>query len=303
MINKEKFFVVVLLFILFFIVNSSASAADYNVNSNTDLDDIHNWINNTAQKGDRLIFTSSNYELNDTLVVNKPIIIGSRMNTVVNFNKNKTMVDIQTNAVNIIGLLLIHNKYAGYDNKNREFISTISTSTMKNSYIKFNMKNCKINTLNVGIDININGNIVNSKIKSSLSCISSLYWKGHLYNSELRGDTGIYFYDLDFNSLKTIKWKGNIVKSNIIVKEIPVSLGYYKGTVYNSRIYNNEFSTDGGYPAFGVTSGKFTINKSRIISIQQSPIIISKNKVKYKITKTKLESGKGYPKIDYYKFS
>lgn len=41
-----------------------------------------------------------------------------------------------------------------------------------------------------GININIKGNIVNTKIKSDTVGISSAYWIGHLYKSELRGIMG-----------------------------------------------------------------------------------------------------------------
>lgn len=293
MISKKSYFFVSFLILLVFLVCSSVSASEYIVDFDTSLDDIHDWMNNTAKKGDKLVFTGNSYVLNDTLVVNKPIIIGSRENTVLTINKKKTMIDIQTNAVNLVGLSLIHTNYPGRDN-NDESIGTISTSTRKNSYIKFNMKNTKITTITAAITINIQGNIINSYIKSDDRCISSNYWKGHLYKSNLRGRSGIVKA-----SLPETKWKGNCINSNIIVEQLPLYTSYYKGTIYKSKIYS---TSDLHCIALSALSGKFTINRSIIRSQSDTAILIGKNKKQVKIIKSKIIPAKGYPKYKIIKY-
>jgi hypothetical protein len=308
MIKKKKILLILLLLKLFFLVVGSVSAADFNVYQNTSLDEIHNWMNNTAQSGDKLIFNGVSYTLNDTLVISKSIIMGSRQNTTLIFNKNKTMIDIQTGTFVIIGLSIIHRHdnnmhesvdRAAYDSEKNKYISTISTSTREKSFIRFNMINSRLSTAYGGIEINIRGNIVNSRIRSdNFDCISSSYWIGHLYKSELRGKSGI---DNVFGTSGGVKWRGNIINSNISVLYHALRADYYKGTIYKSRLINlHDPNSMDVFCALRIEKSKFTINRSTIQAKGYTPMLLGTKK-QFRVIRSNIIAGKGYPKYASYK--
>ncbi|MCL2115008.1 MAG: hypothetical protein FWH29_02170 [Methanobrevibacter sp.] len=307
MIEKKRILLIFLLLISLFLVVGHVSAADFNVHKNTSLDDIHNWMNNTAKNGDRLIFNGPSYRLNDTLVITKSIVIGSRQNTILFFDDNKTMIDIRTNAVNITGLSMIHRTYSNpweddfysslLDTKRWKYLSTISTSTRENSYINFNMRNSRISTAFIGIDFNMRGNIKNSSIKSEFFvCINSPRWIGHLSDSKLNGHGGV-----SVNYMSPVRWRGNIVRSNITLRRSAIDADYYNGTIFKSRLRTvQSIFIDERWPTLRVKSGKFMIYRSIVRPYRYTPVVIG-NKKQLKIVKSSIMTAKGYPKFGSYK--
>ena len=307
MIGKKRILLIFLLLISFLLVVGHVSAADFNVHKNTSLDDIHNWMNNTAENGDRLIFNGPSYRLNDTLVITKSIVIGSRQNTILFFDDNKTMIDIRTSAVNIMGLSMIHRTYTSHwdddfyssllDTKRWKYLSTISSSTRENSYINFNMRNCRISTAFVGIDFNMRGNIKNSSIKSEFFvCINSPRWIGHLYDSKLSGHGGV-----SVNYMTPVRWRGNIIRSNITVQHSAIDADYYNGTIFKSRLRTvQSIFIDDRRPTLRIKSGKFMIYRSIVRPYRHTTIIIG-NKKQIKIVRSSIMAAIGYPKFGSYK--
>ncbi len=296
--NKKKILILSIMLIAIFGLSVGAvSSASFYVNKNTSHKDITDWINNKAVKADKLIFNTSSYDLNSTIVINKPIYVSSYKNTKVIMNSNTSMFDINTTAVSFIGLNLINNGKTEYDEDYWPQISC-AINGISGNYVKLNLKNTNI-TSSVGIDIyKIDGAISNSKITTQLTSIMTSYWKGNLINSEIKSDlTGIGAYKLDTHWNPDLKWAGNIINSNITSRFESVYCGYWKGKISGSRIYSYGTSTNQKTPALVLGYSQGIITKSIARSNSANAIYIRKA---VKITSNKLISKKGYSKVHYY---
>lgn len=320
MLNKKNnILLVMIISLLFFITISSLSAADYTVNSTTTSKDINNWINNKAISGDRLIFNTNSYDLDDSIIINKSITIGSYKKTKINFKKTADMFIINTKyKVNFNSLILNHEgkqKTKSPDEEDfipyyYEGISVISTPighTSSPYYVTCNFKNVEIISKE-GTAIHFDdwlGNITNSYLKTSKE--GAIYvedWYGNLINSKIESQReGITTRWYDFDGTGThiyntgIKWKGNILKSNITTKERSANCYYWKGKITDSRIYSYGKSPYWKAPALKLGYSQGIIHKNIIRSNSDSAIYARNN---VKISSSKIISKKNYSKIHRY---
>jgi hypothetical protein len=255
----------------FFIIISSASSADFSVKDKTTHKDITNWMK-TAKKGENLIFTGSEYNLTDSIIIDKTINVKSTKNTKISFNKNKPMFYIIASGVTFSNLTLNHN---GQGNNQSKFaVVSASRDTVK----KINFNRITINAKNSyvsGIDVPLwNGSVSNSKIN-------------------IKGFWGC--------GVSSEQWNGNIVNSHIVTsgkRSVAISSIYWFGKVSGSKIYNNALFDVGGVPTGVIfVYGKGTISKSQIIVPDGRALRLDKN---IKVTSCSLKSKKGF--ASHYKF-
>jgi len=281
MVNTKKLLIFLMLLSCFFLTISSASAADLKVNEKTSYDDITKWMQ-TAKNGESLIFTSTSYNLTDSILIDKVITVKSTKNTKINFNKNKTMFYIISNGATFSNLTLNHNgqgsadrdQYGNFINLNLIFAVTASKEGIKT----INFNKVTINTQKnfvSGINIPLwNGSVINSKVNTKGFC-------GHGVSSE--------------------QWVGNIVNSYITTKgiaSVAVSSVYWAGKVSGSKIYNNAPFNKSGVPVgilfpWVFPGGKGTISNCIVKTPGGNALKLDK---KIKVTSSTLVSMKGRPK-------
>jgi len=277
MVKTKKFIIVLMLFFCFFILVGSVSAANLRVNDKTSYEDITEWLN-TAKNGDSLIFTRSNYNLTDTIIIDKSIHVRSTKNTKIHFDKNKTMFIVAVNGVKFSKLTLNHYGHGNIkqNSKGREVSRNVFAvvSASQDSFKRINFNKVTINANNSfvsGIDIPLwNGSISNSKIN-----IKGLW--GHGITAD--------------------QWMGNAVKTQVTTSglgSVGISANYWVGKVSGSKIRNNALFDAGGVPT-GILFpfGKGTISKSTVRVPNGNAAKLDKN---IKVSSSSLVSMKGRPK-------
>ena len=246
---KMKMSVFLLFFALcIFTLLSSVSAADFYVNNDTTHKNITDWMKNNAKSGDKLVFNTSSYELEDTIVINKKINVVSYKNTQINFRKHKDMFNVKSNS-SFRGLTLNHHEDT--------FMDVIYSSSR--SYIKVNINNVNIRSFG-GSVISIYkwvGEVNNCNIyaKASYSSgISSTYGKVNITNSKINSDAC---------SIYIGKWRGNLINSKIISgnKSPGIQSYNWQGNIIGTKIYSNK-GQDYGAAYLGLSKG--TIKNSVI---------------------------------------
>jgi len=304
-----------LLFILFLLmfVLSSVNAADFVVGPNTSFREINFWIkDNSTMKGDNLIFNSSSYKLEDTLIITKSINIKSDIKAQISYDGNREMFNIATDQVSFSGLILNHNgvgtstkyvncvysaspsKIINFDsivfNLNGNYASAISTNLWKG-----NLNNSIINgnaNYNFGIiSDSWNGSVYNSSFslnkKNSIGITIFIKWKGNFENS------GIYTQGIKSGGIFANYWIGNSIKGSIINtgdNSVGIYLEKWTGNIIETRVLSNSINSKGVYAFYS----KGIIHKSNIQAKKGNAIIISKRVI---VTKTYALSKKGKPKI------
>ncbi|MCL2115384.1 MAG: hypothetical protein FWH29_04095 [Methanobrevibacter sp.] len=271
MVKTKKLIIFFMLLSCFFILLSTVSAADFRVKEKTSHDDITNWMK-TAKSGDSLIFTSSNYNLTDMVIIDKDITVKSNKNTKIAYNKNKTMFYIIANRVTFSSLTLNHNGQGS--NESKFAVVSAAKDTAKR--------------------INFNKVTINAK-KSYVSGIDIPLWNGSVSNSRIN-IKGIWGH-----GVSSEQWNGNVAKSYVTTSgksSVSLSSVYWSGKVSGSRIYNTAPYDVGGVPSGIIfVYGKGTISKSIIRVPNGNALRLDKN---IKVTGCSLQSRKGHPK--HYKF-
>ena len=250
----------IICFISFLMVISgfvgTVSAVDLVVNSSTTSNDIDSWIkNNNTVKGDNLIFNVTTYNLNDTLIVSKPITIKSNIKTKINFNKNKHMFYINSREVNFSGLTLEHSGKA-----TAEFVYSIifanSSSTIHANFkdMKFILNNKYLGAIAIKSligDIN-NSNIIGKKsFNVGVACNN---WTGNVFKSFITMEK-----DSSFPLMILEAYRGNISQSKIMLKSsqsYALVTGIWVGNFLNSDIGAS------GSGTIGIIAEKWTGNSS-----------------------------------------
>ena len=272
----------------------SVSAANLIVTENTTQNDINNWMkDNNTVKGDNLIFTSSKYDLNDTIVVSKSVNIKSNVKTSINFNKNKNMFNVTTSdKVCFSGLNLNHNGMGISKEVVRLIFSNNTKSIVNIMNVNFNLNNRYL----AGIVIknwkgNISGSIFKSIEKGNIG-VGSANWTGNIYKTSISTPGGagivvlnwkgnisnskIYFSGKKSFGIGAVNWTGNLYNSNILSvnKGFGVFIDKWNGKVSNT-IINIKGSPSCGFLANKSSRG--TIFNSKIYAKKGSAILITKN--------------------------
>jgi len=274
------------------------------VNHDTTQENITDWITNKAVKGDKLIFNSSSYNLNSTIVITKPIHVVSYKNTVITMNSTSSMFDLNTTSVRFTGLNLIN--YGKTNNSDIEFSTDPIASGIRgyswNKYIKCDIMNTNI-TADVAINIyRMSGSISNSKLisQSTLWNPSSLmvsYWKGNFINSEIKSSGyGISNFKLSTHHTEELRWMGNIRNSNITSRYRAVDCVYWKGIMSGNRIYSFGDDARSG-PALALGFSQGTITKNIIRSNATNAIHV---RSAVKVTNNRLIAKKGFSPVHRY---
>jgi len=269
---------------IFSFINST-TAADYYVNNDTSHKDIANWMKNNAKSGDKLIFNTSSYELNKTIIISKPISIVSYKNTTINFRKQGHMFNVRSNS-SFRCLNLNHHDVS--------YPSNYVIYSNSRSYIKVNLNNVNINILS-GSAIEMNrwvGKVNKCNIYSNGSGIFVNYGKVDITNSEITTESHSVFISI---------WSGSLVNSTIVSKKDGFALysDNWKGNIIRiigSKMYSNKDSL--GFGAVSLGSSKGTIKNSVIRSNSKYALKMTDN---VKIIKSSISSKNNLKKIHMFK--
>ena len=282
-----------MLFSCFFILVSSVSAADYYVNNDTQ--DVSTWMKSDAKNGDSLIFNVTQYELKDTLVVNKAVTIKSDINTKLIFNKNgKDMFNLTTNNIKFSGLDIQFNA------KGSSKYKPTAIAFVEKKAVVFDMDNVNITVSQsyagaIGGE-KAKGNIVNCNIillKDNAVGFSVGTWTGNIINSTITAK-GSNSYGMAFKTLK-----GNLINVNVQSSgknSIAVYAYTWNGKIENSSIINTGKTLyDTGFVS---VKSKGQIVGSTIKSSKSYSTMVSDN---VKFVGSSLSSGKKFKKTYWYR--
>ncbi|WP_297899848.1 hypothetical protein [Methanobrevibacter sp.] len=299
---------------LMLILLSSASVADFTVNSNTSHEDINNWLDDwDTVDGNNLIFNVSSYELSDTLLLTKSINIKSDKKTQINFNQNKHMFVVAANKISFSGLVINNNGQGVYKSPVYTIFAPLPAKnvTIKDTSINLN-KNYSIG-VSIGegnlnfINSNVRGNGIynygvyannlNTNFQKSSITFSKNYCFGVFILNKLTGNftnTKISMQSIS-SGITSSEWIGNFVSSEISGKseDYGIYAKKWDGKISGSKIILSGSSSYG----FNSTNSKGSIYKSTIHAKKGIAAAVSKY---VKVSGSSMISKSGFPGVYYF---